>query len=126
MNFQGSADGILDYEKSILKLHKFVLQSFIAGFQAKFVFLTIHYIKILIQQLLNGAQFNKTIPDEIIKEVEEKSKLITYDLKWKKGDLLMIDNKRFMHGRRSFKGERQERYSKYSNSHSKFWIRVYY
>ena len=33
----------------------------------------------------------------------EKSQIITYDLQWEKGDLVMIDNKRFMHGRRSFK-----------------------
>ena len=50
-----------------------------------------------------GTIHNKNIPQEIIKEVEEKSQIITYDLQWKKGDLVMIDNKRFMHGRRSFK-----------------------
>ena len=49
-----------------------------------------------------GTIDNKKIPNNIIKEVEEKSKIITYDLKWKKGDLAMIDNRRFMHGRRSF------------------------
>jgi len=36
-------------------------------------------------------------------EVKEKSKELTYDLDWKKNDFVMLDNKRFIHGRRAFK-----------------------
>ena len=39
------------------------------------------------------------IPDEIYKEIKEVSKKITYQIKWKNGELCMVDNKRFMHGR---------------------------
>lgn len=42
---------------------------------------------------------NKKIPSKILKEIKEKSNLITYFHKWKKNDVLMIDNKKFMHGR---------------------------
>ena len=44
----------------------------------------------------------KEIPKDILKEINEKAKKLIYEHKWKKGDLLMIDNKRFMHGRRAY------------------------
>ena len=37
-----------------------------------------------------------------MEEIRSKSNDLTYDHKWKKGDLVMIDNKRFMHGRRQY------------------------
>ena len=45
----------------------------------------------------------KEIPKNILSEIETKANKLTYEHKWEKGDLLMIDNKRFMHGRRAFK-----------------------
>jgi len=42
---------------------------------------------------------NKKIPNKIISEIEKKSESITYYHKWKKKDVIMIDNKRLMHGR---------------------------
>ena len=42
------------------------------------------------------------VPKNILDEIREKSELLTYDHVWKKNDILMIDNYRFMHGRRSF------------------------
>jgi len=42
---------------------------------------------------------NKTIPKKIINEIKKKSTLITYFHKWKSKDVLMIDNRRMMHGR---------------------------
>ena len=44
----------------------------------------------------------KRIPSKYINEIKTKSSKLTYDHKWEKNDLLMIDNKRFLHGRRSF------------------------
>ena len=104
LNFQGTADGILDYEKGILKITQIrfaVTQSRIPG---KICFSNHTLYKNTDPTITKwGTIHNKNIPQEIIKEVEEKSQVITYDLQWKKGDLVMIDNKRFMHGRRSFK-----------------------
>ena len=44
----------------------------------------------------------EVIPDEYITLIREKSFEIIYEHSWEKNDLLMIDNKRFMHGRREF------------------------
>jgi len=45
----------------------------------------------------------KKVPTKYINEVKIKSDQTTYDHIWQKKDLLMIDNKRFMHGRRAYK-----------------------
>lgn len=104
LNFQGSGNGKLDYNKGILKITQIrfaVQQSRIPG---KLCFSNHTLYKNTDPTIINwGTIDNKKIPYNIIKEVEEKSKKITFDLNWKKGDLVMIDNKRFMHGRRSFK-----------------------
>lgn len=42
----------------------------------------------------------KKLPDNIINEVKKKSEKLTYEHNWKKFDLIMINNKRFLHGRR--------------------------
>ena len=42
------------------------------------------------------------IPKKILEEISYNANQLTYDHNWQKGDLLMIDNKRFMHGRREF------------------------
>ena len=44
----------------------------------------------------------KTIPKNIKIEINDLADRLTYDHVWEKNDLLMIDNKRFMHGRRAF------------------------
>ena len=40
------------------------------------------------------------IPTNIMDEISYNADQLTYDHEWQKGDLLMIDNKRIMHGRR--------------------------
>jgi len=40
------------------------------------------------------------IPENIMDEILYNANQLTYDHKWQKGDYLMIDNKRMMHGRR--------------------------
>ena len=50
----------------------------------------------------------KKFPNKIMKKVKKVSDEFTVDINWKDGDLCMINNKRFMHGRRkiSFKEKR--------------------
>lgn len=56
-------------------------------------------------RLSNG----KKIPNKIIQKIKIKAKKITYYHKWDKGDLIMIDNKKIMHGRNFFlKNEKRE------------------
>ena len=42
------------------------------------------------------------VSENFLEEIKNKSDELTYAHHWKKNDLLMIDNKRFMHGRKSF------------------------
>lgn len=45
----------------------------------------------------------KYLPKSISKELSKIIKKNIYKINWKNGDLIMLDNKRFMHGRESFK-----------------------
>lgn len=42
------------------------------------------------------------ITDELVAEIEEIAENLTTKIAWKKGDILMVDNTRIMHGRRAF------------------------
>jgi len=46
---------------------------------------------------------NKELPKTIISELNKIIKKYTYKINWNNADLIMIDNKRIMHGRESFK-----------------------
>ena len=47
----------------------------------------------------------KKIPQNILNEVKKISDDLTINLNWEDGDLCMINNQRFMHGRRSIDQE---------------------
>ena len=54
-------------------------------------------------QILSRTLMNdKEIPLEITEEVNEKSSDLAFKSNWQKGDFVMLDNKRFLHGRESF------------------------
>ena len=61
-------------------------------------------------QLLSISLENgKKIPQTILREVKKISDDLTINLNWDDGDLCMIDNQRFMHGRRSIdQGEKRD------------------
>ena len=48
--------------------------------------------------LINGEK----IPKSILTEIQKLSEELTKDYIWKNNKLLMINNKRFMHGRNDF------------------------
>ncbi|OUL26770.1 taurine catabolism dioxygenase TauD [Nostoc sp. T09] len=50
------------------------------------------------------------IPKEVMSEVNEIAERITTEIAWQKGDILMIDNTRVLHGRRAFSDENREIY----------------
>jgi alpha-ketoglutarate-dependent taurine dioxygenase len=75
--------------------------------------------QVFINSLLPAMQLNpdvlkfdddSEIPDELIDELNGIAERITTNIDWKKGDILMIDNTRIMHGRRAFKDETREIY----------------
>ena len=60
--------------------------------------------------IINLSQLNgKKLPATLVRIIEKKAKEITYFHKWEKHDLIMLDNKRIMHGRNFFlKNEKRE------------------
>lgn len=53
---------------------------------------------------------NSKIPDNIINEIKEVTDKLTYLVCWQKGDILMVDNTRLLHGRRSFSDNQRDIY----------------
>ena len=53
--------------------------------------------QLLSRTLSDGSQ----IPSDVYKEIKAQADKIIYEHIWQKNDLLMVDNKRFMHGRKS-------------------------
>jgi hypothetical protein len=51
------------------------------------------------------------IPDAVIEEIEKVMYSLTQEIRWKPGDLVMIDNSRFLHGRRAFSDNRRRLFS---------------
>lgn len=96
-------NGFLNYENL-----KFAISN--SKFNNK-IYLTSHIIKddtdptIISMNLHN----DKKIPSKIQNEIKKKAELITYFHKWKKKDILMVDNHRLMHGRNKIiKNEKRE------------------
>ncbi|MBW4646263.1 MAG: TauD/TfdA family dioxygenase [Goleter apudmare HA4340-LM2] len=50
------------------------------------------------------------IPEDVVAELNEIAERITTNISWQKGDILMIDNTRIMHGRRAFTDEKRDIY----------------
>tara|TARA_Y100000590_G_scaffold459255_1_gene615866 strand:- start:156 stop:1073 length:918 start_codon:yes stop_codon:yes gene_type:complete len=101
----GSGNGLVDWRKGILKLslNRFAVHE---GRKSNELCFANHLLiklnsesQLIKRRMLNG----KKIPNYLMNEIRKKSEKITYDHSWRSGDLLMIDNKRFMHGRRAYK-----------------------
>jgi hypothetical protein len=50
-----------------------------------------------------GTIDGNKMPQNFLDEVREKSSELIYEHDWKENDFVMLDNKRFIHGRRGFK-----------------------
>jgi alpha-ketoglutarate-dependent taurine dioxygenase len=71
----------------------------------------------VVQQELKGSnsslvrfEDDSKIPDEIISEIQEVTDKLTYLVSWQKGDIVMVDNTRLMHGRKSFSDNQRDIY----------------
>lgn len=53
---------------------------------------------------------NSEIPDDFISELNKIADKITTEISWQKGDILMVDNTRIMHGRRAFVDNQRDIY----------------
>ena len=56
------------------------------------------------------------IPPEMLKEVRDVSDRLTRAVKWKPGQIVMVDNTRMLHGRNSFEDRNREVYVRMSRS----------
>ncbi|MEH2320535.1 TauD/TfdA family dioxygenase [Nostoc sp.] len=75
--------------------------------------------QVFINSLLPTKQLNpkilnfeddSEISDEVVSELNEIAEKITTEISWQKGDILMIDNTRILHGRRSFADDQRDIY----------------
>jgi Taurine catabolism dioxygenase TauD, TfdA family len=55
------------------------------------------------------------IPDEAIDEIKKVTDQLIEKIQWQSGDLAMIDNSRFMHGRKAFSDNRRQIFSTLGN-----------
>ena len=55
------------------------------------------------------------VPDGVIDEIKTVADKLMGNISWQAGDLAMIDNSRFMHGRREFNDEKRQIFSTLSN-----------
>ncbi|OYD96049.1 hypothetical protein CDG77_09210 [Nostoc sp. 'Peltigera membranacea cyanobiont' 213] len=55
------------------------------------------------------------LPDQVGDEIYKLCDKFTEEISWQAGDLVMVDNSRFMHGRREFKDNRREVFTTLSN-----------
>jgi len=111
LNSQGASDGYIDWETG--KLH--IKQTRFAVVETRHpeVLAFSNHLMVIPGQ---DPQIKKwttikgdPIPSDIMAEVKSRSSELTHDHKWKKDDLVMIDNRRFMHGRREFnKNEKRQ------------------
>jgi alpha-ketoglutarate-dependent taurine dioxygenase len=59
--------------------------------------------QIISRTMADGSE----IPENIMEEISEKADELAFRLSWEKGDLLMIDNRRFMHAREAYEPDSQ-------------------
>ena len=98
----GASNAVLDWSNGILKMDfvKFVLNyhkkdNYICF--ANHILIGSEYEKqIKNMSLINGSK----IPNSILEEISLKSKENTFNYNWDTDVLLMVDNKRYMHGRK--------------------------
>jgi len=110
LNYQGAGNGILDQSEGCLHLTQIRFAAETSRILGKMCFSNHTLYKNTDPTIIEwGTIDGKKIPNKFLDETNQKSEKITYDLRWKKNDLLMLDNKRFMHGRRKFdKGEKRD------------------
>ncbi|MBN3897491.1 MAG: TauD/TfdA family dioxygenase [Nostoc sp. NOS(2021)] len=68
--------------------------------------------------LANGLEIfedGSKLPDEVADEIQKLYDKFTEEISWQAGDLVMIDNSRFMHGRREFKDNQREVFTTLTN-----------
>ena len=98
----GVKDCFINFSKKeiVFKLKRYAINKL--NYTDKLAF--VNHLQIILNrdpQVLNITMENgKKVPPKIMKKVKKVSDDLTVDINWKNHDLCMIDNRRFMHGRR--------------------------
>lgn len=69
-----------------------------------FILFARYYLRLLNFPAFDG---NERIPDDLVARVKEISDGITVPVQWRKGDVIVLDNTRFMHGRNAIMDARK-------------------
>ena len=104
LNSLGSYNGQIDWDRGIFSVNQTrsavtesrILDKLVFSNHLMIIFSNEPQIK---KYYVNNGD---PIPENIMIEIKSKSKDLIYDIEWKVGDLAMIDNRRFMHGRRAY------------------------
>lgn len=103
-NFPGAHDVKVDWKKGLIKykMTKFLINE--TKFPNKLAFAN-HLLSVAQEaQIINCFYGNKKkIPLKILKEIRHLTEKLSYKHHWKKNQILMINNKRFIHGRTEIK-----------------------
>ncbi len=106
LNDVGIYDEIIDYSKKriFFRNKKFAVER--NYFSNELVFAN-HLLSVKDEDQIEKVFYgnNKKIPKKYLNDVIETSKKLTYSHKWKKNQVIMIDNYRFMHGRNKINGK---------------------
>lgn len=104
LNDNGSGEGILDLSNGFLNINQIRFAATESRIENKLCFSNHVLYKNTDPTIIKwGTIGQKKINKNILEDVKNVSDKMIFELKWKKYDLVMLDNKRFMHGRRKFK-----------------------
>ena len=101
----GVGDSYINWEKGTLLMKQIRFAVHESRIPGKYCFTNHLFVDLKIEpQIISRTLLNgDSIPKDIIEEINIKAKEITLKYSWNKNDFVMLDNKRFLHGRESFK-----------------------
>lgn len=107
----------VDYEKGTLLTEYLYPATVTHRWTGKTIF--INNILPVVWQERNGKETNivrmedgTKVPDDVVAEIDEVSRVLTRNISWKSGEVAMLDNAWVLHGRRRFDDDQRELYSR--------------
>ncbi|MDA7713985.1 TauD/TfdA family dioxygenase [Candidatus Pelagibacter sp.] len=99
--YPGVENCIINYKKSLIEFNYFRFAAETSRQNDKLAFANHLFVTLKSEpQIISRTlRSGKEIPKKIIQEIKNKSQKLTFKINWSKNDIIMIDNKRFLHGR---------------------------
>jgi len=108
MQFVGAGNGYVDYKNGCLHItqKRYAVQESRIDRQNAFSNHLLIHLDSEPQLLSRTLSNNRKIPNSVYEEIRDKGDNFTYNHFWKENDFIILDNKRFLHGRKSlFEGD---------------------